>query len=140
MWFRFPDGTTSISVQQQAFGVEAENTSGAYFRAPDHFAGIILDLPGFTAVSEPPEGTDLGDLPKDDPLRDAAIGQLTAQVDRLKMENEGLKAAFAEVSAERDDWKLKALDRETQIKNLESDLEEERKKNPDEGKSGGGKK
>ncbi len=98
MWFLFPEGSDRISVQQQEFASEFVDADGRqYFRAPDHFAGIILDQPGFRSV-KPPEGAP-EDLPLADPLRDGAIGQLGSQVDALKLENTSLKAANTELKA-----------------------------------------
>lgn len=98
MWFRCPEGTTGISVQGQEFSIEVKDKEGrGYFRAPDHFAPLIIDA-GFTASAKP-EGTDLPDLPKEDPERDSAIARLTAQIAALQMERDGLvadKAAQAE--------------------------------------------
>lgn len=124
MWFRFPPGTKGITVQQQEFGVEATDEAGDYFRAPDHFAGIILDLPGF-AMAKPPEGAP-ADLPKPDPERDGAVEQLGGQIERLKLELDGANARLAEISAERDDLRKRNFDLGAQVKNLEGDLEEAR--------------
>ena len=91
MWFKCPAGTTGISVQGQEFGIEVKDKEGrGYFRAPDHFAPLILDA-GFSA-SPKPAGTDLPDLPKEDPERDSAIARLTAQIAALQMERDGLLA------------------------------------------------
>jgi len=122
MWFMFPEGTDRISVQLHEYFPEATDKDGReYFRAPDHFAAIILDLPGFkTAV--PPEGAP-PDLPQTDPLRDGAIGQLGGQVDALKLENENLRAGFAELRALNDDLRLKLHEAETEVKNLRTPAE-----------------
>jgi len=116
VWFRFPPGTREISVQQQNFFPEAKDENGHdCFRAPDHFASLILDLPGFG------EGKPIGnpeDLPKVDPLRDGAIAQLAGQVEGLKVENESLKATIAEIKIDRDEWKLKFFNLEAEYKNL----------------------
>ena len=47
MWFSFPQGTTALSCNQQQFVPEHTADGVNYFRAPSHFAPIILDLPGF---------------------------------------------------------------------------------------------
>lgn len=91
MWFRFPEGATNISVQGQEFSAEVIDEGGfGHFRAPDHFAPLILDLKGFEARGAPP-GTDLPDLPQADPERDTAIVRLQAQVMSLTMERDTLK-------------------------------------------------
>jgi len=80
MWFKFPEGTTQISIEQQIFTAESEDKDGnAYFRAPDHFAPIILGLGGFTRATEDQLPKDApADLPKSDPERAAAIDVLSA--------------------------------------------------------------
>lgn len=86
MWFRFPEGTTQISIEQQIFEAEVTAEDGStYFRAPDHFAPTILGLGGFTRVAEDqlPKGAP-PDLPKDDPARAAAIDVLSADHAALK--------------------------------------------------------
>jgi len=86
MWFKFPEGTTQISIEQQIFTAESEDKDGnAYFRAPDHFAPIILGLGGFTRAMEDqlPKGAP-PDLPKADPERAAAIDVLSADHAALK--------------------------------------------------------
>ena len=119
MWFAFPEGTDAITVQLQEFHVEAKDEQGReYFRAPDHFAAIILDLPGFK-TAKPPEGSP-ADLPLADPLRDGAIGQLTSQIDALKAENESLKAAHVTSRAEVVDLKEKLSAVETKLASLEA--------------------
>lgn len=122
MWFRFPEGVTSISVEQQAFGPEFtdKKTGQNWFRAPDHFAAKILDLQGFFA-GEPPEGAP-EDLPKEDPARDSAFGQMSGQIGNLQLENDNLKASLAEVSAERDDLKLKLYESEQRVTELAEQL------------------
>lgn len=122
MWFQFPIGTTRLTVNQQEFSsefsyVEGENTFHC-FRAPDHFAPQILDLPGFAAVM-PKKG-----MPKDLPRSTQAstIDMLAGSNEALKLELENVKALLAETSASRDDWKLKATEFETQLKNALEDL------------------
>lgn len=123
MWFEFPKGTDQINVQLQEFRTEFTGEDGReYFRAPDHFAGIILDLPGFKSV-RPPEGAP-EDLPKADPLRDGAINQLGSQNEALKMENESLKAANAEIRAINDNLKVKLNEALTELGNIKAEKEE----------------
>jgi hypothetical protein len=126
MWFRFPEGTREISVQLQNFFPEAKDEDGRdCFRAPDHFAPIILDLPGFG------QGKPIGnpkDLPKDDLIKDTALSQLAGQVEGLKVENEALKGAMAATKMEIDEWKLKFFNLEAEFKNLQADQAEEKGK------------
>jgi hypothetical protein len=123
MWFRFPEGTKEISVQLQNFFPEAKDVDGRdCFRAPDHFAPLILDLQGFGEGK--PLG-DLEDLPKADPNRDQAIAQLAGQVEGLKLENEALRAALTELKVERDDWKLRSLNFEAEISQLKEEKDSE---------------
>lgn len=85
MWFRFAPGVENLSCQQQNFKVEAKDAEGhGYFRAPAHFAPFILDLSGFKQLVPPDGVTELADLPIDDPVRNGAIGDLSAQNDVLK--------------------------------------------------------
>lgn len=81
MWFRFPRGTSGVSVELQEFSPEVEDAEGlGYFRAPDYLSAKILDLPGFVRL-DPPEGlTDLGDIPPSNSTHGQAIVDLTAQV------------------------------------------------------------
>lgn len=98
MWFKFPKGTKRINVQQQDFGVEAQDEKGgAYFRAPNHFAGLILALPGF-AAAEPPAGAP-PDLPKADPLRDGAIADLSKRLEAAQHELQGLRSSYNTLQA-----------------------------------------
>lgn len=108
MWFQFPEGSNAITVQQQSFKSEAKDVEGReYFRAPEHFADIILGIAGFS-IKEPPD-CDLPDLPQADPLRDGAIGDLAKKLDveqetsrRLREDLNSLSAEFFALKAERD--------------------------------------
>jgi len=137
MWFQFPEGVTEISVQQQSFKMEHEDGSGnKYFRAPAHFAPIILSLPKFKAVADMPEGAPEDSGPVIDSSSDSTIAQLTASLNASRLENEQLNAALASFRAQNDDLKL-------ELYNLKNDLEA---KEEPEGeaepavKLGGGKK
>ncbi len=91
MWFRLAEGATGISVQGQEFSAEVIDEEGrGFFRAPDHFAPLILDLNGFEAIGAPP-GTDLPDLPQADPERDTAITRMTMQIQSLINERDALR-------------------------------------------------
>ncbi len=123
MWFQFPEGVERLSMELQEYITEAKDPEGrGYFRAPDHYAPLILDLPGFK-TAKPPEGAP-ADLPKADPLRDGAIGDLTRQVDSLKLENENLRANTAELRAANDDLKLKLHETTTELGNLQAEVSE----------------
>lgn len=116
MWFKFPKGVESAQIELQNFGAEYKDGDGrGYFRAPDHFAANILLLPGFE-MTEQPEGAP-DDLPKDDIARGNTI-------EALGFENSALRARLSEIAADRDEWKLKAIEATTQLGNAEADLKE----------------
>jgi hypothetical protein len=84
MWFMFPPEADRISVQQQEFVTELKDKDGrGLFRAPAHFASLILALKGFAPVTDVPEGAP-ADLPIQDPLRDGAIHDLTGKITTLE--------------------------------------------------------
>jgi len=99
MWFQFPPGAESITVQRQNFGVEIKDAQGiGYFRAPSHFAPTILAIPGFGLAR---------DLPDDAPVdntgtgkEEKAMSSLAASLEAKDMEIQGLRedlnAAMAE--------------------------------------------
>jgi hypothetical protein len=102
---RFPEGTEAVSVHQQNFKVEVKDKDGrGYFRIPNHFAPVLVDIPGFSAL-DPPEGTDLKDFPPADPERDEAIERLTKQVEALRDEVSGLNLELERTRNERDSAK-----------------------------------
>ncbi len=102
MWMRFPEGTESVSVHQQTFGVEVTDKDGrGFFRIPNHFVPMLLDIRGFDALN-PPDGTDIPDLPQPDPARDGAIERLSKQLDGLKIENGALQTELEQTRKERD--------------------------------------
>ena len=101
MWFKFPDGVDQISVQQQPFKVEVEQEGKKFFRAPDHFAPLILDLPGFTG--ERPQGDGVPpDLPPSIPGAESTVDALTLQLSELKESEAALRETLATVTKERD--------------------------------------
>lgn len=124
MWFRFPLGCTEISIQQQTFhaehegverDVEGKETVRQYFRAPDHFAPIILDLGGFNHVGQPAGAVD--DLTPGNPDQAAAMDSLAAQLTSATERNITLQTALGEAAnmiqaleKERDDLKAKLAD------------------------------
>jgi hypothetical protein len=128
MWFKMPKGTTSASFQQQSFAVEVTDDKGrGYFRAPDHFAPLILMGPGFELANEVPEGAP-DDLPRADPLRDTAIGNLTAELSALRIECKTLRedanvaeAALNAMTKERDNLQVYLSAAEAKIKELEDE-------------------
>ena len=122
MWFKFPMGATGISVQQQGFGVEAtDEEKNNYFRAPDHFAGLILDIPGFEIAdikklpSDAPE-----DLAKVDPVKEANSTLLTGKIQTLELENEALRANLATVKMERDELTLSLANAQAELSNWQN--------------------
>ena len=90
MWFRFPQGSTEIQVEQQTFKSEFQakdkddNKIYDFFRAPDHFAPRILMHSAFRA--ETPDGAP-DDLPKSDP-------QFSAEVAAQSLELQGLRTSM----------------------------------------------
>ncbi len=89
MWFRFPDGTEQISVEQQNFSVQAEDENGKYFQVPDHFAPIILNLGNFSRVERPENAPP--DLPQEDTSKPNPMDQLAADLDAQREENHRLR-------------------------------------------------
>jgi septal ring factor EnvC (AmiA/AmiB activator) len=105
VWFAFPNGTSSISVERQEFYPEVTTENGTcYFRAPEHFAPRILAITGFTIADAKglPE-----DLPKSDPLRDSAIAELSITAEAQRNEIQNLRSDMASLQA-----KLAALTNE----------------------------
>jgi len=110
MWFRFPPGASGCQVQLQNFAVEVTDREGrGYFRAPNHFAALILDMPGYAAAEPPEDANAPADLPQPDPLRDGAIASLGAELERsrselqtLREDSNVLRAALNAMTAERD--------------------------------------
>lgn len=130
MWFKFPSGTTEISVERQNFIVEATDSEGnGYFRAPNHFASTILSLKGF-APAEQPEGGPK-DLDPNDVLRNGAISDLGKQVVALTQELSDAKSGLISLNAElratqteRDQNKLLAEKYRLELEDLKNDIEE----------------
>lgn len=133
MWFKFPDGAETVSIERQIFKPEVTSPSGArLFRAPDHFAPIVRTLPGFGIAlpEEIPEDAP-EDLPRVDPLRDGAIAEQASRLSVLEIEVEGLRtdlsacnAARAAALHERDNLKLELHEAKVKISDLEDELEE----------------
>lgn len=101
MWFRFPDGVDQISVEQQLFRAEATGEDGSrLFRAPDHFAPIILELGGFSKAAQPPDGPP--DLIPENPVSSLALERLAEQVEALLEENQRLRYQVSDLQAEKE--------------------------------------
>lgn len=99
MWFKFPTGSDRISIERQQFVVEAEDADGCqYFRAPDHFAPLILQNKGFGIATTVPEGAP-DDLPKSDPLRDENIAMMSKQIAGLQAEVANLRTDYLSANA-----------------------------------------
>jgi hypothetical protein len=92
VWFRLPEGTNGIAVEHETFECEIRDDEGrGYFRAPDRFATLILEVPGFIVTTTPPEGAP-EDLPRADPLRDGAIAQLTQENQSLRWDLQNMRS------------------------------------------------
>lgn len=126
MWFRFPDGVDQVSVEQQIFGVEHEDDGGKYFRAPDHFAPIILGLGNFSRVEQPKGAPD--DLPKEDPKAAKVMDELSLANSALQQELLQLREDNKNLITERDslqrlvdDMQKKMDEQDEKIAELESE-------------------
>lgn len=129
MWFKFPEGVTEVNCQQQSFVAEVEDDTGAYFRAPDHFAPFLLGVPGFAAVDAP------RDAPLGEPrfLHENTIGDLSRQISSLK---EDLSMARADVAANALDLGAKGreiVELKKRVEELEEENEDLRQKLADAG-------
>jgi len=149
MWFKFPEGTTGISVERQNFSSEAidPKDNRGCFRAPNHFAQAILGQKGFELLGEIPP-----DFPEDNSIQFPGGGindtSLAAENTMLKNSLEemrtnlqtvstDLNAASANLGAvmhERDQLKLELHEVKTELANLKNDLEDEGIELPVEGK------
>lgn len=153
MWFRFPAGTDQISIEQQTFAVEHEDKDGVkYFRAPDHFAPIILGLGGFTRVDQP-EGAPK-DLEPIDPKRAEVTDKLAAEVASLQEENQLLRQQLGEARRNHDELRTRHDDLHTELVGIKNNQPDRKldpkattpstaqpsvaKENPDAGKTSSG--
>lgn len=132
MWFKFPKGCDAVSVERQSFRSEATDAEGrGYFRAPPHFAARILAMNlGFVADVSPPEGSP-ADFPKEDPLRDGAIAELTKANEALRLEIAALRsdleaerAKSRAIATERNDFADKISKLNATIEGLQEQLED----------------
>lgn len=129
MWFKFPKGAESISCQQQNFTVEAEDSNGKYFRAPNHFAPFILAISGFSIVDQPEGGPE--DLPLLDPLRDGTITNMSVEIEGYKQEVANLRSDLNQTVAtlratisERDDLKARLIKADAKVEELQNKLDD----------------
>jgi regulator of replication initiation timing len=129
MWFCFPAGVTQINVQQQLFVEEIKDKDGrSLFRAPDHFAAIILDQPGFSVPAELPKNAP-EDLPKSlDPEISNEVASLAGQLRQKDFELDNLQASLSEVSMERDSLRVELREVKTELENLKAEGEEKENK------------
>jgi hypothetical protein len=133
MWFRFPDGTDQVSVEQQIFREEHKDEGGSYFRAPDHFAATILGLGGFSRVEQPKGAPE--DLPKEDPQATRAIDELSTVNTALQQELIQLREDNKNLIVERDslqrlvdDMQAKLDEQDAEIADLKSSDDNSSKK------------
>ena|SRR5579863_7176503 len=122
MWLQAPEGFGGITVEQIPYAPEVVAGGRTYFRAADHLVPAIIATGLGFSVCDPPEGTDLPDLPKADPVRDTAIAasqhelaQLRATVDMQKTELSQAFATIGVISAELSDFKLRAHELEQEL-------------------------
>jgi hypothetical protein len=123
MWFRFPPGAESITVELQNFGTEwsaldADGKEQKFFRAPDHFAPTILALPGFGSVPQPDGAPD--DLAPTLGAQASAFELASAQLSSAKDENESLRNQLAEAAGMLKDYQQKLMDAHKRIAELEA--------------------
>lgn len=125
MWFRFPKNVSQISVQQQLFVPEVRDDEGYdLFRAPDHFAAIILDQPGFAVPEIIPPGAP-EDLPKIlGPEVSNEVAALAAQLRQKDFEIDNLRASLTETSMERDTLRVELSEVKTELANHLAEGEE----------------
>jgi hypothetical protein len=104
MWFKLPPGVGGISVAQQEFNPEFSDDEGSYFRAPDHFAALILDGTGISALNKPPPGAP-ADLPKANSPEANNVLQLTGHIESLKLDKISLETSVTILKTENQDLK-----------------------------------
>lgn len=90
MWFMFPEGTESCSVEQQNFTSEFRDDEGRdWFQAPDHFAPKLLDMNlGFGSLppGRRPEGCEIDDLLPTFGQASQQIGEQAQTISSLRAE------------------------------------------------------
>lgn len=124
MWFRFPPGAESITVELQNYlpewtAPDAEGKEQKFFRAPDHFAPTILALPGFGSVPQPVGAPD--DLAPTTGASASALEHVSAQVASLKDENESLRAQLVEAAGMLKDYQQKLMDAHKRLAELDAE-------------------
>lgn len=139
MWVQMPKGYESVSLERQEFNVEFTDEGGENFmRVPDHFGPVLMNMGlGFRMLDKPPTGAP-ADLPKADPLRDAAISTLTAENqalrDSIREAREDVIAANARVQAltnENAALRQTMAEKDQRIADLEAALEDADKPIPE---------
>jgi len=120
MWFKFPEGTTQVSVEQQTFSPEYKDDQGyEYFRAPDHFAPLILGFKDFKARA--PQGDDVPDDIRTLPSKDALVlDSMTSQLEALKAENAQLRTTIQVGRDENDSLRKQLAESQQQVNELKA--------------------
>lgn len=131
MWLSAPEGFGGITVEQISYVPEITAKGRAFFRAADHLVPAIIATGLGFEPCEAPEGTDLPDLPKSDPLRDSAIAntqwellQLRATVDSQKSELSQASAAHAMMLLDLEGRNLRIQALEDEAIGLRTEIEE----------------
>lgn len=130
-WIKLTERISSINVERQSFNAEVTDAEGRqYTRVPDHFIPLITSM-GLGSPHDPPEGTELEDLPKADPLRDGAISDQArlievqkADIESLRNELSAMSANFSATALERDQLKFQVHELTVKVSELEEALEE----------------
>ena len=127
MWFAFPENVESIGIEGFEFQAEITDpeTKIRYFRAPEMYAGKILDCSGFRCINPPAGLNPPADLPSQLQIgeEDRNINALVGKVNNLELENSMLKSRLVELLAQRDELKLELATVKTELKNAQFDLE-----------------
>jgi hypothetical protein len=147
MWIVMPRNTEAFSCQQQAFRSEGKtrrkfkniDEERHLTRVPDHFAPILLSIPGYEIAQDDEVPQDIPDLPKADPLRDGAIGDALRQIEALKSELQNVRGDLEAANArsrsllvERDNFVQQAFQLNKEVAELKekvAELEEDAKDN-----------
>lgn len=116
MWFKFPLGVEVVQVELQEFRTEVSDpkTLSNFFRAPDHFAPKIVELPGFKHELPPIELNPPEDLKPSDFNSVTPLDSLVAQI-------EALKSQITQANFERDQALAQLIKLEATCKQLEEE-------------------